>query len=182
MDYRKFYGELFAPLVDLIGPIDSDTIVAIIGFDMGGPLNFCTIGRQQGEACVTYVSCELAVRKEQCPSEFGRYELLASCDDEQWVRSIISEIGRMSLEVAFGDGHTLDIGPRVKTSEVIQGVVFERVCEGRIDRDSVGVLRVIVVTRSELEYAQKRGTSGLLQQLKVAGVYPNTRINRKSAL
>src|SRR5262245_46760614 len=36
MDYRAFHKQLFAPLGD-IGPIDAKSIVAIIGFDAGGP-------------------------------------------------------------------------------------------------------------------------------------------------
>src|SRR5262245_7468527 len=94
MDYQEFYRQLFVPLEASIGPIDRDTIVAIIGFDGGGPLNFCTIGCERSGPCITYVSCELAVRDEQIPCEFGRYELLSTCDDEKWVRSIVSDIGR----------------------------------------------------------------------------------------
>lgn len=40
MDYEKFYRQLFAPLEVMLGPVDRDTIVAIIGFDAGGPLAF----------------------------------------------------------------------------------------------------------------------------------------------
>ena len=45
MDYRAFYARLFAPLEERLGPLDPDTLMAIIGFDEGGPLNLCTIGR-----------------------------------------------------------------------------------------------------------------------------------------
>src|SRR5690242_1554660 len=107
MNYDEFYQKLFEPLIEQFGPMDRDTIVAIVGFDMGGPLNFCTFNQKSESGCKTYVSCELAVRDQQQPSEFGRYELLANCDDEKWVRSVLSDIGRMSLDVTFGDGHTL---------------------------------------------------------------------------
>jgi hypothetical protein len=182
VDYIKFYRQLFAPVEAILGPIDRDTIVAIIGFDAGGPLNFCTIGRGSGERFVTYISCELAVRAEQRPSEFGRYELLVTCDDEGWVRSILTDIGRMSLEVAFGHGHTLDIGPWVEADDPIQGIVFEKVAEKKFDGESYGVLRCIGITRAEMEYAQNRGAMALLTRLKKAGVYPNTAIRRKSVL
>ncbi len=45
MDYHAFYAQLFSPLDSKLGPIDPETMVAIIGFDAGGPLGFCTIGR-----------------------------------------------------------------------------------------------------------------------------------------
>ena len=44
MDYKPFYHALYAPLIRNIGPIDKNMMVAIIGFDAGGPLNFCTFG------------------------------------------------------------------------------------------------------------------------------------------
>src|SRR5688500_14138466 len=102
MDYKQFYAALYAPLVTGIGPIDKDTIAAIIGFDAGGPLNFCTIGVDGGSKIITYVSCELAAREEQVPAKQGgyRYELLSSCDDEGWVRKVLTSLGRMSMEVA----------------------------------------------------------------------------------
>jgi hypothetical protein len=166
MDYKKFYRKLFAPLEELCGSVDRDTIFAIIGFDAGGPLNFCTIGRDRGNRLITYVSCELAVRKEQRPSEFGRFELLASCDDEKWVRSIVSDIGRMTLDARFGDGHTMDIGDWVEPDAPLQGVVFEKACSCRIGLKSYGILRVVGVTRPEMDYAQEHGTPMLLNVLK----------------
>lgn len=182
MNYNEFYRELFVPLQALHGPIDPYTIIAIIGFDMGGPLNFCTIGRENNSGCITYVSCELAVREEQHSSEFGRFELLATCDDERWVRSIVSDIGRMTLDATFGDSHTMDIGPCVEPDAPLQGVVLEKVCGCQIAGEMFGILRVIGVTRAELQYAQLHRTSSLLKLLRSSGVYPKTLINRASII
>lgn len=44
MDYVRFYAALFASPEAAIGPIDKNTIFAIMSFDSGGPLNFSTIG------------------------------------------------------------------------------------------------------------------------------------------
>ncbi len=120
LDYEAFYRMLYAPLKRKGGPLDPMTIFAIIGFDVGGPLNFCTIGRGSGKPFVTYISCELAPRHEQKPSKFGRYELLCTCDDEKWVRKIVTDIGRESLESTFGHNHTMDIGVWVKKRNPIQ--------------------------------------------------------------
>ena len=182
MDYQRFYSQLFAPLEASLGPIDRDTIVALIGFDAGGPLNFCTIAAERADRFITYVSCELAVRPEQQPSEFGRYELLATCNDERWVRSILTKIGRMSTDVAFGHHHTLDVGGCVQPGDVIQGVVFEEVYETEIDGVNYGVLRCLGITRPEMEYAQEHGPSNLLSLLKRSQVYPCTNVTRKSVL
>jgi hypothetical protein len=182
MDYQEFYHRLFAPLESAIGRIDQNTLFAIIGFDCGGPLNFCTIGADSGNRFVTYVSCELAVRSEQRPSEIGRYELAVSCDDEQWVRERLTEIGRMSMEESFGHGHTLDFGPCAKPSDLIQGVLFEELCTSVIDGENYGVLRCIGISRTEMEYAQLHGSDGLLALLQEAGVYPHTEVQRHSVV
>lgn len=182
MEYREFYEKLFVPLEQQLGPVDPMTIVAIVGFDAGGPLSFCTFSPGNAPDCITYVSCELAVREEQLPSEFGRYELLATCDDEMWVRSVISEIGRMSLDIAFGDSHTLDISPWVGDDAAIQGVVFEKVASVNIEGEPFGVLRVVGVSRAELEHAQEHGVEALVAHLQAVKQYPCTRVQRESTL
>lgn len=181
-DYDAFYKQLFQPLESEIGPIDPDSIVAVIGFDAGGPLSFCTIGKTSGADFVTYVSCELAVRDDQLSASFGRYELLTLCNDERWVRSNITALGHASLEMRFGDGHTLDIGAWIEPDEPIQGLVFERVSTSRIDGKEFGVMRVIGITRPELEFAKHNGVSRLVDLLKEAHVYPRTESGRKSVV
>ena len=182
MDYNSFYSKLFAPLESTLGPIDANTIVAIIGFDAGGPLTFCTIGYDTTHPTNTYVSCEMAVRDEQRPSEAGRYELLVSCDDERWVRSVMTDIARMSCEVSLGDGHTVDIEPWVGEDARLQGILLERLCESSIDGLPYCILRVVGVTRAELEFAREKGVAQLVAKLKECGVYPNTLIDRKSVI
>ncbi len=180
MDYKKFYSKLFAPLEVQIGPIDPMTIFAIMGFDGGGPLNFSTIGARAKGPLVTYVSCELAVRKEQKQSEFGRFELICSCDNEEWVRRVLSDIGRMSLEVKLGHGHSVDIGPNVDSSAPLQGVLLLKQSKTTIDGKKFGVLRVIGITRDEMEFKLKLGTNRLVKALKAGGIYPHTMVSRAS--
>ena len=182
MDYNAFYKQVFGPLESEIGPIDPETIVAIIGFDAGGPLNFCTIGSTPEANFVTYVSCELAVRNEQQPADFVRYELLTSCNDEQWVRSNITALGHASLEMTLGDGHSIDIGPWVEPDDPIQGLILERVARSIIDGTEFGVLRVVGVTRTELEFAQSKNIPLLVSALRKSGVYPHTDIRRESVM
>lgn len=188
MDYQKFYRQLYAPLEATHGRIDTNTIVAIIGFDAGGPLNFCTIGREANQEIVVYVSCELAVRSEQLPNSFGRYELLASCDSEEWVRSVLSDTGRMTLDTAFNDEDTMDIGGWVneggwfKRKPPLQGLLFKKEFSTAIDEKPYGVLRCIGITRPEMEFARKHGASALIEKLNEAGVYPHTIVSRKSVI
>jgi hypothetical protein len=88
----------------------------------------------------------------------------------------------MSLDVAFGHQHTLDLGETVDSSEPLQGVVFESLASTRVQGESYGVLRCIGVTRPELEFGLKHGPSRLLARLKKAGIYPRTAVNRPSTI
>lgn len=182
MDYQDFYARLFAPLEERLGSLDPDTLMAIIGFDEGGPLNLCTIGRNAGGDVVTYVSCELAVREDQVPNASGRYELLVSGSDEDWIRQVITDTGDMSLRTAFNDGDTLDIGAWVDDDDgsgtSLQGLVFRQEVVVDIDGAPYGVLRAIGITRAEMELAREQGAGALVARLQAADVYPHTLCGR----
>lgn len=183
MDYNAFYEQLFAPLEARLGrPLDVDTLMAIIGFDEGGPVNLCTLGRDAGEACVAYVSCEMAVRDEQVPNAAGRYELLMSCDDEDWARSILSDTAHMSLDVAFNDGDTLDIGGWVDGDDTLQGLLFRQEYALAVAGRDAGVVRCVGITRAEMELARAQGTDALVARLEAAGIHPHTFVGRPSVV
>lgn len=149
---REFYDAFLAPLVETHGPIDRDTLMAVVGFDAGGPISLCTIGYGRRDPTI-FVSCELAVREEQVPSEVGRYELLATTSDEGWARSTLTDIGGMTLEVAFGHLHTLDIGPWTEDEAEIQGILFTVEYTVVIDGEQYALLRCSGLTRGQLERA-----------------------------
>lgn len=182
VDYNKFYAKLFAPLAAQIGPLDPEGIFHLMGFDGGGPLNFSTIGRGRDGPLTTYISCELAVREEQVPSDFGRYEFVCSCDDENWVRRNVSNLGRMSLQTAFGHGHTVDIGRVAGQDASIQGVLLQSECRLQIDGESYAILRVIGITRAEMEFKRSEGSDALVEALKLLDVYPHTLVHRASVV
>jgi hypothetical protein len=181
MDYRPFYKQLFAPIEERIGPIDELTISAIIGFDCGGPVSLSTVGNGN-EPFVTYITCELAVREEQKPSKAGRYEAMMTCDDESWARTMLTKIGQMSLDRAFGHGHTVDIGQVVESDFPLQGLVVEQFAHVLIDEAGYSILRFHGVTRPELEFGMEFGSDRLLERLKDAGIYPKTSIRRRESV
>jgi hypothetical protein len=181
MDYQRFYKQLFQPIEERIGPVDETTIMAIIGFDCGGPVSLCTVGRGR-EPFVTYITCELAVRDEQQPAEFGRYEVTMTCDDEDWARKILTKVGQMSMEGVFAHGHTVDISQIAGADFPLQGLVVEEFARVTIDGHGYGILRFHGVTRSELEFAMEFGTDELLERLGRAGIYPHTSIHRRESI
>jgi len=131
---------------------------------------------------VTYVTCELSVRDEQQPAEFGRYEVMMTCDDEAWARRILTKIGQMSLQGVFEHGHTVDIGQIVGPDCPLQGLVVEEFARVTVDGRGYGILRFHGVTRSELGFAMESGTDELLERLVRAGIYPRTSIHRRESI
>ena len=181
MDYKRFYKQLFQPIEERVGRVNEESIMAIIGFDCGGPVTLCTIGRGR-ESFVTYVTCELSVREEQRPAECGRYEVMITCDDQKWAHEILSKVGRMSLEGVFGHGHTIDISPVVDADCPIRGLVVEEFARVTIDGQPYGILYFHGVTLAEMEFAMEFGADKLLVCLKRAEVYPRTSIHRKDSV
>jgi hypothetical protein len=181
MDYQQFYKQLFQPIEKRIGHVDEASIMAIIGFDCGGPVTLCTVGHGR-EQFVTYVTCELSVCDEQKPARFGRYEVMMTCDDEQWAHNILTKLGQMSLEGAFGHGHTIDIGPVAGPDCPVQGLVVEEFARVTIDGKPYGILYFHGVTRPELEFAMESGTDALLERFRECGIYPRTSVHRKDSV
>jgi hypothetical protein len=181
MDYQRFYQQLFQPIEERIGRVDEASIVAILGFDWGGPVSLCTVGRGP-EQFITYVTCELSVRDEQMAAEFGRYEVMMTCDDERWAHTILTKLGQMSLEGVFGQGHTIDIGSVAGPDCPVQGLVVEEFARVTVDEKPYGILYFHGVTRSELEFAMESGTEALLERLRGSGIYPNTRVHRRDSV
>jgi suppressor of fused protein SUFU len=178
-DVSGFYRALFRPVEERIGKVDPKTLVALIGFQAGGPPNLSVV---KAPGFVTYVTCELACYEEQVPSDDrgGPFEVLVSANDEGWARSVATAIGRISFDAALGPGHTVDLGPFAEKKDKLQGVVLERFSTCTYRRRRYGILRTIGITRPEMEWAQEHSGQELLEKLRAAGVYPNSDVRRRS--
>jgi hypothetical protein len=176
MDVQDFYQLLLAPVVSEFGPLDTRSLSAIVGFDVGGPINLLTVGRDRGDAFVTYITCELAGREDQLPSEAGRYDLLITCDDESWAREMLTNVGWMTTEARFSHGNTLDISPWVGRKARIQGLAFEFFSQSSIANEPYCMIRLHGLSRSELEMAKALGVETILERHKKDGTYPRTRV------
>lgn len=177
MKQALFYAQLFSSVSERIGPIDDTDIIPFVGFDRGGMIRLSTVGRET-EEFAAYITCELATMKEQLLARFGNYEVMMSCDDTAWARTVLSELGRMSLRTAFEHGHALDIGDTFGPDFPLQGLIVEEFVRTQIDGRPYGIHRIHGVTRPELEFAIRFGANALIDELKHAGVYPLTSIHR----
>jgi hypothetical protein len=93
----------------------------------------------------------------------------------------------MSIHTVFEDGDTMDIGGWVNSGLFrrkprIQGLLFKQECSMTIDGGRFGIVRCIGITRREMEFAQKKGSSELISHLAKVGIYPHTFTTRNSAI
>ncbi|MCK6474394.1 MAG: suppressor of fused domain protein [Planctomycetes bacterium] len=178
--YDAFYDKIRGAAAAECGKLKETTTFHIIGFDMGGPINYFSTQCEDEAGCLTHVTSELAVRAAQNASAFGRFELLMTCDDEKWCSRQLTGIAAMSLESTFGHGHTVDIGAFVKRKDPLQGLLLEKFATFQFEGESYGILRCIGITRPEMEFAIENGKDRLFRALKKAGVYPRTLVKRRS--
>jgi hypothetical protein len=174
--------EFFRVIDERVGPFDRPFQFRVFPFDAGGAVNFMTVGVGRGEPFITYVTWDLLGHEQQKRGSFGRYELLATCDDEQWCSDVLTKIGRLGLEELFEPGDTLDIGQWVSADAPIQGVLFEEAFCAELLGEHCGLLRCLGVTRLELEFAMKHGSRALIERLERAHIYPQTMIHRKESV
>jgi hypothetical protein len=174
--------EFFRVIDERLGSFDRPFQFRVFPFDAGGALNLLTVGAGRSEPFVTYVTWDLFGQAQQKRGSFGRYELLATCDDEQWCSDVLTKIGRLSLQELFEPGDTLDIGQWVDAGAPIQGVLFEEAFRAELLGEHCGLLRCIGVTRPELVFAMKRGTPALTERLERAHIYPHTMVHRTESI
>jgi hypothetical protein len=137
MSYQELYAILFKQLVDQFGMLDERTIMGIIGFTAGGPVNMC-----ERKAAGLFVTCELSVYEEQKTSTDGlKFEFFSKDDfDEEQARAILSALGRLSMEVHLGDNHTVDISEIAKARcDVVRLALFS---QARFEDIDYGLYRV----------------------------------------
>jgi putative acetyltransferase len=180
MSVTTLSNEFLRIIEEHLGAFDRPIEFRVFPFDAGGALNFLTIGR--GKPFVTYVSWDLLGHEQQQRCSFGRYELLATCDDAEWCLDVLTNIGRQGLQEGFEAGDTFDIGPWVGSDAPLQGVIFEDAFHAEVQQERCGLLRCIGVTRHELEFAVRRGTPALVECLQRAGIYPRTLVHRKGSI
>ena len=180
MSISTLSREFLRVVEEHLGAFDRPIEFRVFPFDAGGALNFLTIAR--GEPFVTYVSWDLFGHEQQQHGSLGRYELLTTCDNEEWCLDVLTKIGRQGCEEVFEPGDTFDIGPWVGPQVPLQGVVFEEALRAVVQQERCGLLRCIGVTRPELGFAVRCGTPALVERLKRAGIYPRTIVRRGDSI
>jgi hypothetical protein len=174
MDVEKHYEALFGPVQDRIGPIDSDSLVGIVGFDGGGPISLSTIGVGRAEY-PTYVTCALSVRDDQRHEECPPFEVLIRCNDQGFAWNVLTALGDLSLQATLGPGHIVHLDDLAAGGVV--AILLEEFARVDIAGRPHAVLQAVGLSESLLRVAAQTAVDEAVAILKREGVYPNTIVN-----
>jgi hypothetical protein len=175
MDYHAYYAALFRPVVEEFGPLDRATLTAIVGFDAGGPVSLSTIGRGRVDY-PTFITCELSVRDDQIATKSPPFELLMTCNDEDFARRTLTALGDLSLSAALGSGHIVTLDDELAATG-IAGVLLEHFATAVVGAGERAILRVLGVDTSALSAAKQDGIEPVIEALRREGTYPRTHVH-----
>jgi hypothetical protein len=139
---EQHFESLFNRVSRELGKVDDTASTGIIGFTGGGPVSMCKVG--DGAA---YVTVELSLNPGQLASAEGlRFELLYRGDlSVGTVHSLLTAVGRLSMNAVLGDGHTIDMSGALDGAEV-QMVQLALYSKAGMFRPKNGVYEVILVS------------------------------------
>jgi len=190
---ERDYDLKSAGLVRVLGPMHEYVGHAIIPYDIGGPVDMYYFPQSSGTA---FATMEL-LRPDgsgPLPSTIGTYELVAFTRHpvgrgesspefqaiELRIRSIFTTIGRYSEQAVLKPLETCEV-PAGENEPNYCAIFDDYSRYGPAftvgDRPH-GLLLVVQVHRSEMEYAMEHGTQALIQLLNVRGFFPFSDLDR----
>lgn len=197
-EHNRHYEAKQAALERILGQMHDLVGHAIIPFQIGGAVDMYYFPKNipgTGFATMELIEPDGSGPK---PNRVGTYELVAftkhampSPEDkseehpfnkiERRICGIFTATGLYSYEAVLNPGETCEIPGKEGEPNIC--LLFDEYAPGgkpfEIDGKKHGLLLVIEVFRSEMEYAMKHGSAAVLTKLKEAGHYPYSDLDRK---
>jgi hypothetical protein len=194
-DYEKHYEAKSEALEKILGKMHELVGHAIIPFQVGGAVDMYYYPNViDGTAFVTMELIEPDGSGPK-PNRMGTYELIAFTKEkieaeneetskfhkiERRICGFFTSIGNYSFQVKLEPGETCEIPG--DEGEENNCLVFDEYKKDEIDFEingrKHGLLLVIEIYRSEMEYAMKNGSNELFKKLKEKGYYPYSDLER----
>ncbi len=194
-DYEKHYEAKSEALEKILGKMHEFVGHAIIPFQVGGAVDMYYFpNAMDGTAFVTMELIEPDGSGPR-PNRMGTYELIAFTKQkietsneenslfnkiERRICGIFTSIGNYSFQAKLEPGETCEIpGEEGKKNKYL---VFDEYKNGdevfEINERKHGLLLIIEIYRSEMEYAMSNGSKELFKKLKEKGYYPYSDLDR----
>jgi hypothetical protein len=189
-DEDRYYEMKQAALEKILGKMYDKVGHAIIPFDVGGSVDMYYFPQENGTAMLTM---ELLRLEGDLPKEtrMGTYELLAftknQIDSESFSKierrmcGIFTVLGNYGQEEILNPNDTCEI-PDDNGNMCLVLVEYPTSGKFNFDKKRHGLLLVIEVFESEMNYAMKYGTKKLIDKLKAEKFYPYSDLDRKNVV
>lgn len=183
LEWTRIWAARTSALINIFGPDEENLFHSVFPLRQGGGADVL-IFREYIDG-VTYVTSDLTGpgNQGQIETEIGNYELMICTKvDSEWAAGIVSSIAAYTLEAALNPGDTMDMN--FPNTSKLKALIFvePKLPAFRIWKREYGILLCVGITRSELEYAQEKGSEALLEVLEKNNILPYTDFDRNSMI
>lgn len=164
------------------GKMDEEVINALIpyelGYDLGGsPHVYFFSNHIRGVVCITAGM----ISAEQKPSDAGNFEfMMAFKEKNDFGPDLMCPLSYYTQTASINSGETMGLPEDMTKGSNIKAILFDSYRTFKVGSIRAGVMLIIGITESELQYKVKNGGKKLIKKLKDQNVYPYTDFNRES--
>jgi hypothetical protein len=175
-DWQEVWDRRADALSQVLGPGHDEVFHAHLPFALGGQADVVAFFHHLKG--VVYVTAELSGKPDAC---FADYELMiCHRSPNDWGANVISRLAPYNQQAHIGAGETMDIDGAAPANSKIKAFLFDTYATFTLFEDEFDLRLCIGITKSELQFAMKKGSTPLLKLLKRHGVYPFTDLERDS--
>jgi hypothetical protein len=197
---EQFDAAKQAALEKALGPMDEMVMHAIIPFHAGGSLDVYSFSKmlpKGGIICVTQELVGRIAKQRAKPNRVGYYELawcmkpmpkgvshIKDHPDFELMYAPMNAVAQYAFEMGLNPGETIS-SPADEKGQVDAAILFDKLIGHEpvvVNGETLQLLLCVHITQSELKYAIEEGTPALVSKLKLAGVWPYSVKDRKSAV
>lgn len=184
-DYMEGFNAVREALAARLGPPADHVYGSPIPIYLGGDAEVLEFPEFPGG--IAYVTCGLTFNGQKTVD--GRPRELMLCTRESWemAPTVLSGLGRYTLDQALCAGHTIDFGPDQPHGYTIRGVLATRpdvpADPIRLFGKDCGVLLLIGITKREMvAIRDQHKEQEVLGRLRTRGVFPFTVVDRPAVI
>lgn len=179
---ERIRSERREALEHLFGAASADVTHSVVPVELEGRADVLRF-EQHIVGGTLYVTADLTgPNGAQAPNgRWNQYEL-AICQrgNHPWAADVISQIASFTVHEPLRPGETMEIAWRVPQPSTICAFLFVDYGSFRLYHRHCGVLLCVGITAEELAECLESGSTVVLEQLRGAGIFPFTDLDRES--
>ena len=174
-NWEEIWNARADALSRVFGPMHDRIYHAVVPFFLGGQAD--VVAFHHHLSGVVFVTAELTGEPD---ASQATYELMiCNRSPSDWHPNVISRLAQYTLETHIGASETMDIDSASPSNSQIKAFIFDTYRTFTLF-GSECELRLVGITKAELDYKMEHGSDELLSRLKAHGIYPYTDLERQS--